>query len=106
MASYAKYFRLPTAEKGDTWEGQEFTLYVNGELKDLTDASIVLTLDTGDTLTSAGGDITITDAANGVFQIDEQTIDFVEGVHSYEIKFTFSDGDIKTYIKGDWEITK
>ena len=96
---------MPPAEKDDTWAGQEFTLYVNGVVKDLTSATIVLTLDTGDTLSTTNGDITITDATNGVFRIGEQTISFDAGVHKYEIKFTFSDGDIKTYIKGTWTIT-
>ena len=105
MASYARIFTLPPAEKDDTWVGQEFILYVNGIIKDLTGAAIVLTLDTGDTLTLADGEITITDATAGKFRIGSQVITFTAGVHKYEIKFTFSDGEVKTYIKGHWTIT-
>ena len=105
MASYARIFTLPPAEKDDTWVGQEFVLYVNDAVKDLTSATIELTLDSGDTLTTTDGDITITDASNGEFKIDSQVITFSAGVHKYEIKFTFSDGEVKTYIKGHWTIT-
>ena len=105
MASYARIFTLPPAEKDDTWAGQEFVLYVNGVVKSLAGTSIVLTLDTGDTLTSAAGEITVTDAANGVFRIKSQVITFSAGVHKYEIKFNFADGSVKTYIKGHWTIT-
>ena len=106
-ASYAETVTLPTAEKGDTFSGWARTLTVNGVAKDLTGAVIVLTLKGGyGSLTTVGsGGITITDAGNGIFEIDEQVINFAPRTHHYEITFTFSDGDVKTYIEGTWEIT-
>ena len=106
-ASYAETLILPTAEKGDTFSGYQITLTVNDVAKDLTDAVIVLTLKNGfGSLTTVdSGGLTITDATNGIFTIDEQVIDFVAKTHKYEITFTFSDGSVKTYIEGTWEIT-
>ena len=107
-ASYAETVTLPTAERGDTFSGYQFTLEVNGAAKDLTDAIIVLTLDKGfgSLSTVDSGGLTITDATNGIFTIDEQIINFAARTHNYEITFTFSDGDVKTYIEGTWQITK
>ena len=46
--------------------------------------------------------ITITDAENGKFQIDEQIINIAAGNYKYDIRITFSDGNVKTWIKGDF----
>ena len=106
-ASYAETLNLPTAEYGDTFSGYQITLTVNGAAKDLTGATIVLTLADGyGTLTTVdSGGITLTTPASGIFTIDEQIITFSQRTYNYEIKFTFSDGSIKTYIEGTWQIT-
>jgi len=107
-ASYAETENLPTAEWGDTYSQLEFTLIVNGAAKDLTGATIILTLDKGYgylTTVDSGG-LTITSALTGKFVIDEQVISFRPRMHHYEIKFIFSDGSVKTYREGYWEITE
>ena len=106
-ASYAETINLPTAEYGDTFSGWERILEVNDVAKDLTGATIVLTLsDGGGSLTSVdSGGISITGDTSGKFTIDEQVITFIPRTYHYEIKFTFSDGSIKTYIEGTWKIT-
>ena len=106
-ASYAQTITIPTAERGDTFSGQSFTLTVNDSLVDLTGATITLTLAGGHgslTTTDSGG-ITITDAAAGEFEIDEQVINFSARTHNVELKFILADGSIKTYGEGTWEIT-
>jgi len=48
-------------------------------------------------------DVTVTDAANGLFEIGEFT-PTCEGEYIYDIKFTFSDGVVRTYVKGTLNI--
>ncbi|MCK5607919.1 hypothetical protein KAR91_38925 [Candidatus Pacearchaeota archaeon] len=97
---------MPCVEQGDTFIAQPFVLEVNDALVNLTGATIVLTLDPDfGTLTTVGsGGITITNAEDGEFEIDEQVIDFPKKVYSYEITFTLSDGSIKAYVIGTWTI--
>ena len=56
------------------------------------------------TWTTANSKVTITDAANGTFQTAEQTVNWTAGVYYYDVKITFADGDIKTWIEGTFEI--
>ena len=106
-AAYANTATLPTAEKGDTFTGWQRILKVNGVVKDLTGATIVLTLkQSGDTLTTVGaGGITIVTPTSGVFKIDKQLITFAARKYNFELVFTFADADVKTYIEGTWTIT-
>ena len=50
---------------------------------------------------SVGNGITITDAANGLFKIDEFVIDWVADIYYYDIQFTLTSGIEKTPIFGD-----
>ena len=50
-----------------------------------------------------GEGITVTDAENGEFSIDELTFDYV-GRWTYDIEFTFTDETVKTYITGSIKI--
>ena len=105
MASYAQTYTMPEHESGDTFSGVEFTLTVNDVVKDLTSATITMTIAGAGTLLTGSG-ITITDATNGVFEIDEQVISYTPHTYDYEITFIFSDGSVKTYIEGTWKITR
>lgn len=111
--SYQQTYNIPATVKGDTFIGQEFTLTVNGTLADLSGALISMQLkESRDALVMAvltldnnlNGGITITDAVNGVFCIDEQIIDVPSLCYVYDIQITFQDGTVKTYIKGRWDI--
>ena len=102
-------YDFPDHEKGDTYEGSTFTVLVNGVALDLTDATISVKLWGGSdtyTLTTTDGELTITDAANGVFTVDEQVINFNARTYCHEFTFTLSTGAVKTYIKGTWKITR
>lgn len=98
-------YTLANVLKGDTFNGVQFTVTINTVAKDLT--STIITCDfryqkkTGavSKSLSLGSGITITDAVNGVFQIDPFDADMQVGVHYYDIQFV--DGAItKTYIEG------
>ncbi len=53
--------------------------------------------------TTAG--VTMTDAANGMFEIDKFTpIDFAVGTYYYDVETTFPNGDIKTYVGGTFKV--
>jgi hypothetical protein len=56
------------------------------------------------TLTNGSG-LTITNAVNGQFEIDEQIISIPADRYYYEITFQLQTGAVKTYISGYWTIT-
>lgn len=100
-----------THKRGDTFNEVPFEMLLNGTAIDLTDSIIrmqlrkecggipVLTLTSVD---SAG--ITITDAINGKFKINEQIIDVASCLYQYDIEIKFSDGVVKTWISGTFNI--
>ena len=102
---------LTTHKTGDTYDGAEFHMQLNGDPMDLTgvviamdvrrvhESSPALSLDT-----DAG--LTITDAAGGVFEIDAFLVTLEPGTYEYDIQFTFPSGRVKTYVAGNWEITQ
>ena len=47
--------------------------------------------------------ITIDDAENGVFSIDPFTVFATPYTYEYDMQFTYSGGDVKTYMKGFFE---
>lgn len=92
--------------KGTTFEAVKFAIDISETPIDLSEATIVMNLrkqNGGDvvlSLTSLNNKgITITDAINGCFEIDEQVIDIPVFNYIYEIGFDF-DGKIKKYISG------
>jgi hypothetical protein len=104
-------YNLNTHKSGDTFSGATFTVNVNAAPLDLTGATIVLTMRQTDclgpialTLDTTSG-LTVTDAPNGIFQIDEQIISVTPATYYYDIQFTLADASKKTYISGTWIIT-
>jgi hypothetical protein len=104
-SSSTETYNLADVLKGDTFNGVQFTVTVNGTPKDLT--STVITCDfrsskkTGPVSLSLsiGSGITIVDAINGVFEIDAFDANMDVGIHYYDIQFV--DGAVtKTYIEG------
>ena len=96
--------------KGNTLGEIVFQLIINGNSVDLTGATIdmgikehVLT-DVGYTLSTENGKMSITDPVEGVFKIVQQIIDFEPNLYNYDIKITFPDNVIKTYVTGKWKI--
>lgn len=97
--------------KGDTFKQIPMVYKVNGTPQDLTGAVIRMQLRKekdgvsylGLTSVDDAG-ITITDALNGAFKINEQIIDIQSGNYIYDIEFNIN-GVIETLIKGDFIIT-
>jgi len=101
----ATTYNITEHESGDTFYGVEFSLANQDGPIDLTDSVIELTTNRGQGLTTVDdGGITITDASGGVFQINEQIIDWPAEVYAYEIGVTYPSGIKRTYLKGSWTI--
>jgi hypothetical protein len=49
--------------------------------------------------------LTITNAINGEFEIDEQIIDVCAGIYKYDIEIALANGEIHSWVKGFFEIT-
>ena len=96
--------------KADTFEAVNFEINVDNVPVNLSDTIIRMQLRkeyggvVGLSLTSVGNaGITITDAVNGLFRINQQIIDIPAFNYIYDIEFDF-DGVIKTYISGNFLI--
>ena len=94
------------AIRGDTFPGVQFTVYVNGPVKNLTGAIIRMEIRKASkqgalvkSLSSVSGGITITNAVGGQFQIDPFKVEFDAGKYFYDIEIDIS-GTITTYIEG------
>jgi hypothetical protein len=99
----AQTYNLPDHKKGDTFNGQQFHIQVNGSDYNITSATIVL--DTGgQELSTTNNEITITNGVQGRFKINEQIIDWPIGRYKYEIIITTISGRVKTWIEGLWKI--
>ena len=96
--------------KSDTFEAVNFEINVDTVPVDLSDTIIRMQLRkeyggvVGLSLTSvANAGITITDAVNGLFRINQQIINIPAFNYIYDIEFDF-DGIVKTYISGNFLI--
>ena len=106
------FYRIPNHTKNDTYSGARYTLVnkttenaidvtgasVKIDFKETIDGSAVLTFST------TNGLITIADGENGIIDIEPSVITLDEGTYIYDMQITFTDGTVKTYLKGDWTI--
>lgn len=100
--------------KGDTFNEVPFELKINSVAVNLTGATIKMQLKKCPTdvtpalsLTSvASAGITITTPASGLFKINTQIINIEAFNYYYDMQFTFSSGEVKTYINGQFTITQ
>lgn len=97
--------------QGDTFKEVPFEILINSVALDLTDAVIKMQLrkECGGvpalTLTSVLSDgITITDAVNGLFKINERIINISEYDYLYDIQITLADGTVNTWVSGNFLI--
>lgn len=97
--------------KGDTFDQVNFEVKINDVAVNLTGAVIRMQLrkEYGGvialSLTSvANAGITITNAASGLFKINEQVIDIAPYNYLYDIEIHFSDGVVKTWVSGNFLI--
>lgn len=100
-------YNIPTQYAGDTFDGFQITVTQTS-----SDVTIPINLDgitlackfkkSGTTVLdlTEGSGITIIDAEDGVFKIDAFSIPTETGSYNYDIQFTYSDGSVKTYIRG------
>jgi len=101
-------YNFPDHVSGDTFNGIEFQVNVNGEPKDLTGFTIKMEVKksqvSGAALTlSTEEDINVTDGPAGRFNIIPQVITLKPGTYFYDIEFS-KDGYVKTWISGQWSI--
>ena len=102
-----------THTKGDTFNEVAFEVKKNGTAINLTGAVIRMQLrkEYSDvsavlSLTSVLADgITITNATSGQFKINAQIIDIEVFNYVYDIQFSFQTGEVKTYVKGGFNVT-
>ena len=101
--------------KGDSFDGQLFSLYttnnsISPQPIDLTGATINIRFfnDFFQTITNQytnNNGIEIIDYANGEFiLLKDVIIDWTIGIYYYDVKVTFPDNKIKTFINGSWSI--
>lgn len=95
--------------KGDTFEAVNFAVVKNAVALSLTGAVIKMQLKKECNgvailaLTSvASAGLTITNAAGGLFKINQQIINIDEFNYVYDIQITFSDGTVKTWVEGNF----
>ena len=95
--------------KGDTFEAVNFQVIKNSVALDLTDSVIRMQLKkecggipilSFTTVADAG--LTLIDAVDGLFKINKQIINIAEFNYIYDIEITFGNGDVKTWIDGDF----
>lgn len=99
-------------KRGDTYNGAVFTIeHTSGYPVDLTGASILMQIKKSASddepvleFTETDG-ITITDAVNGQFQIDEVIIEILPKIYQYDIQITLSNGKVKTPIDGTFTVS-
>ena len=102
MATIVSY-NMPAHRSGDTFEGVQFDVVVNGTPANLTGATITMSFTKTSTLFTSPGHIEIS-ATPGRFIFKRQVIIMPLGLHEYRIKILFADGTSKTYIRGQWRI--
>jgi hypothetical protein len=97
--------------KGDTFEAVNFAVVKNTVALSLTGAVIKMQLKKECNgvailaLTSvASAGLTITNAAGGLFKINQQIINIAEFNYVYDIQITFSDGTVKTWVEGNFVV--
>jgi len=105
-------YDLPACFKGDTFPGLTVTgITVNDAAMTSTLASVRMQFRTtanassaSKSLTSAGGDITIDDAAAWGFTVEPFSIDIAAREYVYDIETTDSGGTVRTYLYGTFRV--
>jgi hypothetical protein len=102
-------------KQGDTFVGGVYTITKNGVAKDLTGAQITMTFlhknrrSDNDHVLQVGTGLTITNAASGIFEMDEipgADMDWISGDYYYDVQIIYADGEVKTPVEGTWKIVQ
>ena len=104
-------YNFPSHINGDTFDGVEFTITVNGSSLNLTSGSVVMTvlvLGQPVLFSTVNSKMAVVGTpTSGVVEFSQQVVSFnAYGIFPYEITFYLGDGSIRTYISGTWEITR
>lgn len=93
-------------KQGQTVEDIDFTILIDAAPPVSPISDVALSLRRNQllyqTYDSNTGDITITGA--GEFTIDKHIIDYPAQEYDYDLKIEFTDGDIKYFIEGKWDV--
>lgn len=106
----AGYYVMNDRIRGATSPAVTFTVDIDGDPVDLTSCYILCEFKLGRTSTVAlsldtNGGITITDALNGVFRIDEiDVLDLDPNIYYYDIWITFPDNTVRHWIVGSMTV--
>jgi hypothetical protein len=99
------------ALRGDTFNEYPFEILIDNVALNLTGAVIKMDIKKDAcslpalTLTSvASAGITITNAVNGEFKINEQIISIPEGNYQYDIQITLADNTVNTWVGGLFQV--
>ena len=94
------------AVTGDTWKGATCTLTVNGSAPVSAITAVETTFQfkkggvTFTLSTASAAQMSILDAASGIYRYNSQILDWPAGLYEYTSKFTFANGAVKTYAYG------
>lgn len=103
-------FTIPAHYKGDTWDGiPVIRITEDGDpITGLNTAAIVMRIwrtsaDSPDlTLTKAAGDIESLNATD--IRIKPKVINLAPFTYRWDLRFTFTDSTVRTYLAGTWRI--
>lgn len=104
-------YNFPTHTNNDTFNGIEFEVLLNAVAVDLTGATVKMQLKDASgkpvsEFSTTNSKLEITDAVAGKFAFKKQIIAVSPMRYKYDIQITFLNGDRKTWIKGEWTISK
>lgn len=99
------------AKRGDTFNEVPFQINKDGIPLDLTGAVIHMQLRKSpntevylDLISIGDAGITITNAVNGEFKINQMIMTLEANVYLYDIEITFLSGEVKTWISGQFTV--
>ena len=99
------------ALRGDTFKEYPFEILIDNVALNLTGAAIKMDIKKDAcslpalTLTSVSNNgITITDAVNGEFKINQQIISIPAGNYQYDIQITLANGAVNTWVGGLFQV--
>lgn len=99
------------ALRGDTFKEYPFEILIDNVALNLTSAVIKMDIKKDAcslptlTLTSVSNNgITITDAVNGEFKINQQIISIPAGNYQYDIQITLANGTVNTWVGGLFQV--
>lgn len=101
-------YNIQDTVKGDTLDEVAFTVLEDGSPINLTGYAIKIMFKKYPLLVSSltlsiGSGLSIIDAAQGQFKINEQIITLDVGQYFYDIQFT-NGSEVRTYIKGEFNV--